>query len=460
MKRFIFPLMAIACGPLLANDTSVWEYPDGSGVIPLAEDNIQMVAETVRIKVKKETRMEVEARFTFRNLSDRSVKVTMGFPFNENWGEMFWEEEESGGPNAKDSLRFVSLVDGKEVKVRLRPDLTESEKNPSWNKRFFFVWDVEFAPGQTRRLTTRYETDWDRWANVDGQFSYDLSYITTTGAAWAGRIGDAFISVEIPKRFPRPTWGDESIVYWKCSPGEPSANPDSSRLVWHFTDWEPDADIHITIAGQEYSLYRYAMIEEICSLGVDRPLTEEDIRKLFVPYGAPKRFGIRVLINTLYARAGHKFKDKDWDSAFKGFDWYKPRKSLSLSDLPESYQKTVEAARRVDEEQKAIEEKVTHGPYGRFMNEFAVIFYYPPYWNFGDENLARLLPLDREGKKVWLRLARNAFYARAGYDFEDPDLAEFFSVMPWYDPNREFEGLGPDEAEAVLNIIRYEEGLK
>ena len=445
----------ILWGPLLANDAVVFEYPDGSGVIPMAEDNIQMVAETVRIKVKKDTRMQVEARFTFKNLSDKSVKVTMGFPFNENWGMMFGEDETSGRSKAKDSLRFVSLVDGKEVKVRLRQDLSD---NSSWNRRFFFVWDVEFAPRETRRLTTKYETDWDRWANVDNQFSYELSYITTTGAAWAGRIEDAVISVEIPKKLPRPTWSEEAMVYWRCSPGEPSANPDSSRLVWHFKDWEPDADIRITIAGQEYNtLSRHVLIEEICDLGIDRPLTEEDIRSLFVSYGFPKRYVVRILINTLYAKAGHRFKDKDWEALFKEFDWYKPKKSLDFKDLPENYQKTIEAARRVEEEQKALEEKVRRGPYGRFMSEFAVMFFYPGYLNFREENLERYLPPDPEGQRAWLRLARNALYAWAGYDFENEDLADFFSVMPWYDPNRDFEGLNQDEAEAVLNIMRYEE---
>ncbi|MGB9590872.1 MAG: hypothetical protein ACPL68_08300, partial [Candidatus Hydrothermia bacterium] len=58
-------------GFLLANDTVLWEYPDGSGVIPMTEDNIQMVAETVMVKVKNNTRMSVEASFTFKNLSDK-----------------------------------------------------------------------------------------------------------------------------------------------------------------------------------------------------------------------------------------------------------------------------------------------------------------------------------------------------------------------------------------------------
>lgn len=457
MKKFILILTFGTASFLLANDTAVWEYPDGSGVIPMAEENIQMVAETVRIRVKKDTRMEVEARFTFKNLSDKPVKVTMGFPFHENWGEEFWEEEVSSKATAKDSLRFVSLVDGKKVRVRLKEDVTENEQIPFWNRRFFFVWDVEFAPGQTRKLITRYETDWDRWHNVDDQFSYTFTYITSSGAAWAGKITDAVISMDVPKKLARPTWSDESIIYWKFSPSEPSVNPDSSRLVWHFTNWEPDRDISLTISGQGYTHYRYIIIEEICSLGLEKPLSEEDIRNLFVGYGVPRRYMTRILTNTLYAKAGHRFKDKDWEAVFKDFDWYQPRKSLNLSDLPESYQKTIEAARRVEEEQKAVEERVKQGPYGRFMAEFAVMFFFPPYWNFRQEDIDRYLPTDTTDQRIWLRLARNAFYAMAGYCFDDRDLAEFFSVMPWYNPNMEFIGLGPEEAEAVLNIMKCEE---
>ncbi|MEO0212016.1 MAG: YARHG domain-containing protein [candidate division WOR-3 bacterium] len=460
MKRWVFVSTFWTVGFLLANDTAVWEYPDGSGVIPMSEDGIQMVAETVIVRVKKDTRVEVEARFTFKNHSDKSLKVTMGFPFYENWGEM-WEPGFNEIPNAKDSLKFVSIVDGKEVQVRIRSDLTESENIPIWNKRFFFVWDVDFAPGQTRRLITRYQTDWDKWYNVDAMFGYTFTYITTTGAAWAGRIEDAVISIEIPKKLPKPRWGEGSIVYWRLTPPEASLNPESTRVVWHFTNWEPEEDISIAVLGQEYNIYHEALIvEEVCSLVVEgRPLTEDEIRNLFIPYGFSKRGVIRVLINTLYAKAGHRFKEKEWDELFRQFDWYKPKKALKFKDLPESYQKTIEAAKRVEEEQIALEERVRGGPYGEFMNEFAVVFFYPYYWDFSETKIEHMLPPEKEKQRAWLRLARNAFYARAGYKFEDKELAEFFSVMPWYNPNAEFEGLGMGEAEAVLSILRYEEKL-
>ncbi len=461
MKRLIigFTITTGAVGFVLANDTSVWEYPDGSGVIPMAEDNIQMVAETVRVKVKKGTRMEVEARFTFKNLSDKTVNVTMGFPFNENWGEMFWEEEGTGRQNARDSLRFVSLVDGKEVKVRIREDATENEGNPSWNRRFFFVWDTEFAPGQTRKLTTRYETDWDRWHNVDDQFSYTFTYITTTGAAWAGKIGEAVISVEVPKKLPRPVWSDERVVYWKPIPSEPAISHDSSRLVWSFKDWEPERDISITISGQGYRQYRYMMVEGIHEIELQDPVTEDEVRDILYGFWVPRGLAVRVFVNTLYAMAGHRFKDKDWDALFRDLVWYKPKKALELKDLPDNYQRAIGYAMKFEAEQKAMEERVKNGPYGRFMSEFAVMFFFPPYWNFRQEDISRYLPPDTAGQRAWLRLARNAFYARAGYQFEDKDLAEFFMVMPWYNPGVGFEGLGPDEAEAVLNIIKLEEKM-
>ncbi|MGB9590305.1 MAG: YARHG domain-containing protein, partial [Candidatus Hydrothermia bacterium] len=294
------------------------------------------------------------------------------------------------------------------------------------------------------------------------QFFYTFTYITSTGAAWVGQIGDAVISIEIPTKLPKPVWGEDMFAYWRINPSGASINPDSSRVVWHFTNWEPDGDISISVFGQQYHPYhlRCMVVEQVCSLMADeRPLTEDDIRGLFISYGFPKIYTIRTIINTFYAKAGHKFKDKGWDTVFLDFDWYKPRKTLSFKDLPENYRKSIEAAKRVEEEQKALEEKVKEGPYGKFMSEFAVIFFYPLYWNFGEGDIARLLPPDEEDQRAWLRLARNAFYARAGYRFEDKDLADFFSVMPWYNPNAEFEGLSPESAEAVLNIIKYEEKM-
>ncbi|MCX2679284.1 YARHG domain-containing protein [Galbibacter sp. EGI 63066] len=64
----------------------------------------------------------------------------------------------------------------------------------------------------------------------------------------------------------------------------------------------------------------------------------------------------------------------------------------------------------------------------------------------------RNLTLETNHSKSQLRLLRNTIYARYGYDFDSPDLKEYFSQFAWYmpDPNLKMEDIKLTEKEKAF----------
>lgn len=70
------------------------------------------------------------------------------------------------------------------------------------------------------------------------------------------------------------------------------------------------------------------------------------------------------------------------------------------------------------------------------------------------------MTLEADYSKEELRLLRNTIYAQYGYDFNSPDLKEYFSQFAWYmpDPNLKMEDivLTEKEKEFIEKILTKE----
>jgi YARHG domain/Domain of unknown function (DUF4424) len=448
-------ILLTSAGFLLANDTAVFEYPDGSGVVPMTSADVRMVQETVRITCPEGTRADVEASFTFRNLGQETVAVTMGFPFTNAWGEHY-ETDVDENADSPEKLRFVSLVDGVAVETRVR-----TEKKPDGEDDFpprtrYFVWDVSFEPGQTRELVTRYSTEWRRWNDVDDRFGYMLTYITTSGAAWAGNIGKATISIQMPADIPRPSVGDEQMVFWEYAPGAPAMTSDFSQLSWTLENWEPTSDISVQIQGQRFGHYdQFLMydVEEEDVGGWDEARVEE----LVARHPLPRSRACQALINAVFARAGHRFDKPELQQLYGRFDWYEPKAALTVDTLPAGHAKTVRAALAVKARHEAAVAKAREGPHGEYYTEFALRWLYTPDWYLRNRRWEARFQGQAEREKAWLKLARNAIYAHNGRSFEDADLAAFFAAMPWYRPLAEPTAPYEDQQKYLDVFVAYEE---
>jgi len=439
---------------LLGNDTAVYEYPDGSGVVPLTSDSVRMLEETVRITSPVGRTAHVEATFRFRNDAKRKVRVTMGFPFQDRWGEVFFEGDRTE-VDVPEAMGFTSLVDGEPVETRVRTQRAGPD-GELIEPTTYHVWDVTFAPGQERTLVTSYDTQWNHWIDVDDRYGYGLTYITTTGAAWAGTIGRAVISVEIPAEIPRPSRFEDRSTFWEFAPGAVAQTSDFSKLAWTFEDWEPRGDVHVYVQGHRYGHYRMWILDDLEDRDLAAAWTEQQVEAFVQQFPIRRTYSAQVLVNTIYARAGHRFSQPDWAQFFGQLAWYKPERTLGLNDLPTNARLTVEAALRVKARHADLEQRAIDGPYGAFHTEFALRWLYTPTYYLEGDVWQRRFAGSSELEEAWCRLARNALYAVHGKKFSDPQLAEFFATMPWYRPQDEPGVLGDEEQALLDRIVAFE----
>jgi len=107
-------------------------------------------------------------------------------------------------------------------------------------------WEMHFQPGQTVRLVNTYNTGWNHRSYAN--YTASLTYIVRSGALWAGRIGDAVISITVPEQY--YSMLSDSVCSWTGWSGSPEV--DGNRITWHFTDWKPVEDLTINSSGHSW----------------------------------------------------------------------------------------------------------------------------------------------------------------------------------------------------------------
>lgn len=180
--------------------------------------SIRLVREDIYIKLPEG---KVTARFVFRN-EGPTTTVLMGFP--ESGGGDVWIEW-SGFDY------FISLVDGKQVKVQRVGPTGEKlpEKITSAHYEIWWVKRVKFRKGQTRVVVNHYQGGLGH--DTTGQQWF--TYVLTTGANWKGQIGYARIICDISGLKDATVWSSEHKRV-------------KNLLIWEFRDFEPKQDIEIS----------------------------------------------------------------------------------------------------------------------------------------------------------------------------------------------------------------------
>lgn len=255
-----------------ADSGDVWIFTDGRGAMPVNSELISMEAESVSIvPVADEldyssADMKVNCVFYLRNLTDGPLDESVFFPF-ESFYDPVWQGnnvrrnssrsvffysravEEMGSAGAlsvqgeeivPEWLQFRAFTDEEEYDVYyLRGVVNEDMRLVFWP--VMACWDMHFEPGETIRLENSYYTGW----NYDHYWEWvsSFTYITRSGATWAGTIGDAVISLTVPDYY-SPDGTDYCCWNWNGSPVI-----HGNTLTWHYTDWEPEEDITFTAYG-------------------------------------------------------------------------------------------------------------------------------------------------------------------------------------------------------------------
>ncbi|MCK5534606.1 DUF5050 domain-containing protein [bacterium] len=221
---FFLPFTGFA----FANGEPIKLVDNGRSIELYNEENISMESEVVNILINPE-KIFVNAVFNLKNLSDKEIEVTIGFPGQES------KELEEIIPLKE----FNTLINGQEIEV-------EERKEQNY---YIYTWKVKFSPYEKKVITNSYRTQpfFDfgieyEWVNKHGCVMKGVhtcptyKYTMTTGKSWKDKIKEAkiivtFDGVNLYKEIVKITKGYEI---------------DNDRLIWSFTDFEPETNIEVS----------------------------------------------------------------------------------------------------------------------------------------------------------------------------------------------------------------------
>lgn len=223
------------CGVALADDGAVQDVSGGT-VQPMDEHpSIQMVSESVDIKLGKKVGWEwpvfVRCQFFLKN-DGPATDVLIGFP----------EHAHAGGDaelSPTDRLiGFKSWVDGKPVKVKYMPSSKNKKSdNQQEDYKAWYVKKVHFDAGQTRRVVDVYSARLGFAAEVMTTTSSILTYVLCSGASWKGPIGSAVIRADL----------SEAMNDYDIAASPEGYIEKGNVLNWNFKNLNPKEDISILL---------------------------------------------------------------------------------------------------------------------------------------------------------------------------------------------------------------------
>jgi hypothetical protein len=315
MQKFLaFMVLIIFLSSVMsanANDTAFGG--SGSSPMPIKQAGVKMVDEHIILQGKGLERgdlkgaWQVNCNFTFKNMLNKMLKFSMGFPFpvNDEMGETAVPAGYQAKLNEPLVYDFTVWVDGKSVPTKLYKIAANPAKGMYYKDAY--IWSMDFAPQQTIKIRHQYLTGIT--TNVVGQMW--ASYVLKTGGLWqGGRIGQVLLEVipNVPTRMCSelktaemqrvvPTLAGVKVVGSKAS----------RKYIWEFKDFNPQEDLDLCFqTGRDYIRHRviYPILHGSIAL-----------RKLNAAQ-------LRILRNTIFAQYGRAFKDSKLQAYFDKQWWY------------------------------------------------------------------------------------------------------------------------------------------
>lgn len=233
------------------------------GIAPREETTVTMQRELVEVTLEGR-RAHVKGTYWLVNTANMRETLRVGFPdvANINPSALGRFAQESF---ADDLKRHRSIAD---LKVRVDRQQEEYEYESTDTKDIYpagwFIWTMDFQPGQKRMVTVEYESTlgWeDETRGLDeiyGIFDYWLH----TGARWKGPIEKATVKVRLV--------GKARDTILKLSPVGASWQGDT--ITWEFSRFEPTTahDIRIRCGGVTRALNPPMRVEGVLRILGDR----------------------------------------------------------------------------------------------------------------------------------------------------------------------------------------------
>lgn len=183
-----------------ANDVGTMPHLDTGTVLPVENDNIQMVSEEINYYGRMYSPIgRFETTFEFLNTSQKSQEVTISFPIIgdsllfSNFIELWMEEILAEGPEAiiKEMYRFESYIDGVKVERKLVKAAVDFIID---NCDYYFSIPVKFKPGERKIIKNIYQQRSSYEANSTFEQGTLYKYVLESGRFWKGNIESSKIN--------------------------------------------------------------------------------------------------------------------------------------------------------------------------------------------------------------------------------------------------------------------------
>ncbi len=279
MLWLIFAATAIA-GPGMS-------FSSGSRIIPVNNDQVQLVRENVKIRLSVDSNSEgfgfpfipwanVTAVYHLKNTQNNDVKLLAGLPFNGPMGHEYRKF-------VIDNLGLTVSSEGKSFETTLRTDIA-NDKNQYMRFTGAFVWEDTFAPNQEKSVTVSYKSpiyvgiaplalrmfkensDMSKlfkYGEIDSLFPsimYSYSYNMRASQAWNGQLEEASFSLDADELLTR--LGDKSFVEYFDLTGYKLTRPlvlerhyqenyvrNGSTYTWTLSGKQPGDEFYFSFFG-------------------------------------------------------------------------------------------------------------------------------------------------------------------------------------------------------------------
>jgi len=222
----------------------------GDTVIPIKEANIRMIKEIVTINLSqlpsiysstyngtKYTTNVTNAVFTFKNITNKRMKIEMGFPFKKVYsGDVAGTTLYGCSP-----YNFITKINGERVSI-FRKKVNKFVKSKIGSDYdYMYTWPVTFKSNEKKVIESQYFCS--QILNENKNLADTaIYYVTKTGAFWKGPIGQAdfYILLDSYTSHALKTKTIRAVISPK---GYKIVN--YKTIEWHFHNWKPTEDIRI-----------------------------------------------------------------------------------------------------------------------------------------------------------------------------------------------------------------------
>ncbi len=217
-----------------SDDTLVADY--GKTVAPAKTDEISMIKEEVVIKIDDHMddiaafplrRAHVNCAFWFKNISEKLIQGTVGFPGNK---------QDTEAVASLPITDFVTRANGQQYSISIKREILE-ERDTWQSFRNWYTWQMKFPANSIVKVENSYL---HYLSSASGYEPLYLNYELSTGANWKGTISDVIIKIIYNSA--------DDLIKRVCGIKPNGWVRRGNEIVWHLQNVKPTMDDNIFIS--------------------------------------------------------------------------------------------------------------------------------------------------------------------------------------------------------------------